>query len=234
MNKLKEEEYNVDLPTEGDEVEVELEEAKPVEAGAESTEQEQSAEESTTDKDIEERATSVQRRIDKLTKKMREAERQRMEALRYAEKFKKKNRKLKTNQFTLDKGYTDESANRIESQMEAVKEKLKSAIAAGDPDAQIQANELLARLAAENERYKIRQKELIEQEKEYAAQEQQPVRQSQQQYQEVEADPRAEEWLENNTWFKRDRAMRNTALEIHQELVEKKGLTRAQMSTILK
>jgi len=223
MAEVKEEQLTIDLPTEGDEVEVELEEQKA--SASEEVKQEQPQEESqeqpqeetTTDKEVEEQATSVQKRIDKLTRKMREAERQREEAIRFAQQVQEENQKIKHESRKLDKGYVDESTNRIESQMEAVKEKLKAAIAAGDADSQIQANELLARLAAENERYKLRQKE-FEDDEQAIAQAPQPARQ--QQEEEVTPDPKAQKWLAKNTWFAESTAMRETALDIHRDLLQ--------------
>lgn len=223
MAELKQEELSVDLPNEGDSVEVELEEQKAASEKEEQVQeqpQEQSSEqqESTTDKEVEEQASSVQKRIDKLTRKMREAERQREEALRFAKQVQEENQKIKQNSFKLDKGYVEESTNRIESQMEAVKEKLKSAIAAGDADSQIQANELLARLAAENERYKLRQQQFAEQEEELQASAQQQA--IPQQQEPVTPDPKAQKWLAKNTWFAESRAMRETALDIHNDLLQ--------------
>ena len=223
MAEVKEEQLTIDLPTEGDEVEVELEEQKASASEEVKQEQpqeepqEQPQEETTTDKEVEEQATSVQKRIDKLTRKMREAERQREEAIRFAQQVQEENQKIKHESRKLDKGYVDESTNRIESQMEAVKEKLKAAIAAGDADSQIQANELLARLAAENERYKIRQKE-FEDDEQAIAQAPQPARQ--QQEEEVTPDPKAQKWLAKNTWFAESTPMRETALDIHRDLLQ--------------
>lgn len=227
MAELKQEQLDVDLPTAGDDIEVELEEQK----SSEETKQEQPQEEvqqeqpqeevqETTDKEVEEQATSVQKRIDKLTRKMREAERQREEALRFAKQVQDENQKIKQNAYQLDKGYVTESTNRIESQIEAVKEKLKAAVSAGDVDSQIQANELLARLAAENERYKVRQKQLADEEESYSEQSQQAQPAPSQQQEQVTPDPKAQKWLAKNTWFAESTAMRETALSIHSELVQ--------------
>lgn len=227
MAELKQEQLDIDLPATGDDIEVELEEQK----SSEETKQEQPQEEvqqeqpqeevqETTDKEVEEQATSVQKRIDKLTRKMREAERQREEALRYAKQIQEENQKIKQNAYQLDKGYVTESTNRIESQIEAVKEKLKAAVSAGDVDSQIQANELLARLAAENERYKVRQKQLADEEESYNEQSQQAQPAPSQQQEQVTPDPKAQKWLAKNTWFAESTAMRETALSIHSELVQ--------------
>ena len=227
MAELKQEQLDVDLPTAGDDIEVELEEQK----SSEETKQEQPQEEvqqeqpqeevqETTDKEVEEQASSVQKRIDKLTRKMREAERQREEALRFAKQVQDENQKIKQNAYQLDKGYVNESTNRIESQIEAVKEKLKAAVSAGDVDSQIQANELLARLAAENERYKVRQKQLADEEESYNEQSQQAQPTPPQQQEQVTPDPKAQKWLAKNTWFAESTAMRETALSIHSELVQ--------------
>lgn len=217
MAEVKEEQLTIDLPTEGDEVEIELEEQKT--SAPEENKQEElqeQVEETTTDKEVEDQATSVQKRIDKLTRKMREAERQREEAIRFAQQVQEENQKIKQESRKLDKGYVDESNNRIESQMEAVKEKLKAAISAGDVDSQIQANELLARLAAENERYKLRQKE-FEDEEQTVAQSPRPV---QQQQEDITPDLKAQKWLAKNTWFAESTAMRETALDIHRDLLQ--------------
>jgi len=223
MAELKQEQLDIDLPTTGDDIEVELEEQKSSEeTKQEEVQQEQPQEEvqETTDKEVEEQATSVQKRIDKLTRKMREAERQREEALRFAKQVQEENQKIKQNAYQLDKGYVNESTNRIESQIEAVKEKLKAAVSAGDVDSQIQANELLARLAAENERYKVRQKQLADEEESYNAQSQQAQPTPPQQQEQVTPDPKAQKWLAKNTWFAESTAMRETALSIHSELVQ--------------
>ena len=221
MAEVKEEQLTIDLPTEGDEVEIELEEQKT--SAPEENKQEElqeQVEETTTDKEVEDQATSVQKRIDKLTRKMREAERQREEAIRFAQHVQEENQKIKQNAYQLDKGYVNESTNRIESQIEAVKEKLKAAVSAGDVDSQIQANELLARLAAENERYKVRQKQLADEEESYNAQSQQAQPTPPQQQEQVTPDPKAQKWLAKNTWFAESTAMRETALSIHSELVQ--------------
>jgi len=223
MAELKQEQLDIDLPTTGEDIEVELEEQKSSEeTKQEEVQQEQPQEEvqETTDKEVEEQATSVQKRIDKLTRKMREAERQREEALRFAKQVQEENQKIKQNAYQLDKGYVNESTNRIESQIEAVKEKLKAAVSAGDVDSQIQANELLARLAAENERYKVRQKQLADEEESYNAQSQQAQPTPPQQQEQVTPDPKAQKWLAKNTWFAESTAMRETALSIHSELVQ--------------
>jgi len=223
MAELKQEQLDIDLPTTGEDIEVELEEQKSSEeTKQEEVQQEQFQEEvqETTDKEVEEQATSVQKRIDKLTRKMREAERQREEALRFAKQVQEENQKIKQNAYQLDKGYVNESTNRIESQIEAVKEKLKAAVSAGDVDSQIQANELLARLAAENERYKVRQKQLADEEESYNAQSQQAQPTPPQQQEQVTPDPKAQKWLAKNTWFAESTAMRETALSIHSELVQ--------------
>jgi len=223
MAELKQEQLDIDLPTTGEDIEVELEEQKSSEeTKQEEVQQEQPQEEvqETTDKEVEEQATSVQKRIDKLTRKMREAERQREEALRFAKQVQEENQKMKQNAYQLDKGYVNESTNRIESQIEAVKEKLKAAVSAGDVDSQIQANELLARLAAENERYKVRQKQLADEEESYNAQSQQAQPTPPQQQEQVTPDPKAQKWLAKNTWFAESTAMRETALSIHSELVQ--------------
>ena len=86
----------VPIDTSGDPVEIELKEEEKKE-GEVQVEQEQPQVEVKEDKkeeELEEYSQSVKRRIDKLTKKMREAERQREEALAFARRIQDENKSL--------------------------------------------------------------------------------------------------------------------------------------------
>ena len=78
-------------------------------------------------KEAEDYSDGVKKRIAKLTKKMREAERQREEALRYAESVRIERDEFKTQANTLDKDYTTEMEDRISGQLAAAQAKLTSA-----------------------------------------------------------------------------------------------------------
>jgi hypothetical protein len=97
----------------------------------------------------------VQKRIDKLTKRMREAERREQAALEYAEGLKNKYTKTKAQYDEIDESYVKQYDARIDAERDSVKKRLKDAIELQDAEAIINANEELARLTVEKERAKI-------------------------------------------------------------------------------
>src|SRR6056300_326424 len=104
---------------------------------------------------LQEYSEGVQKRIDKLTKKMREAERREQAALTYAEGLKKKYSDVKSKYDEIDESYAKQYDARIDSERDQVKAKLKAAIEMNDSEAIISAQEDLARLTVEKERAKI-------------------------------------------------------------------------------
>ena len=160
----------------------------------------------------------VQKRIDKLTYKMREAERQRDEAVTYAQSMTSDNSSLRDKLKSSDSSLFKEYDNRILSDLERAKIHLKDAQEQGDGDAIATATEQLSRSAAEHENLR-------------RLSAQQKVRsQSNEQSVEVpnaprpqaapEPDPRAQKWADKNDWFGSDQAMTYAAFGIHKELVE--------------
>ena len=171
------------------------------------------------DKDeLKEYSEGVQKRIAKLTRKMREAERQREEAVTYAQSIKQQKDAAENRLSKLDKSYVSEFENRVTTSMAAAKLALKNAIESQDVEAQIAAQEQLANLTVESARVnalKAVDREKPSQEKE--------VNITPQQQQTPTTDPKAEEWASRNGWFGNDSAMTYTAFDIHKILVEKEG-----------
>lgn len=170
------------------------------------------------DKDeLKEYSDGVQKRIAKLTRKMREAERQREEAVQYAQAAKQDKDRLESKLSTLDKSYVKEFESRVTTNMDAARQSLKVAIEAGDVDGQVKAQEQMARLAQDASRLgalKTLNEEAPKQEKPvYQA----PTPKRQQ------TDPKAEAWAKENTWFGTDSAMTHTAFDLHKTLVEQEG-----------
>ena len=195
---------------------------KPVEqsAGEENNKQEDNS------KQIEEYSEGVKKRIAKLTKRMREAERQKEEALRYADSVKKERDQFKTTADSLDKNYVTEMEGRITSSIAAAQEKLRAARQAEDPKAETEALAAISQLGYEQG--KLAELKTQHQMQETAAKEkpvdqpelyQQPQRQAQ-----TPPDPKAEEWAENNEWFGKDSAMTYTAFDLHRKLTEEEGI----------
>tara|TARA_R100001244_G_scaffold37513_1_gene34158 strand:- start:2300 stop:3184 length:885 start_codon:yes stop_codon:yes gene_type:complete len=167
--------------------------------------------------ELEDYSAGVKTRIDKLTKRMREEERQKQSAVEFAENVKKENESLKSRLQNLDKGYQEEFGGRIDSQLSTTKRALKDAHEAGDSDKLIEAQEALATLTVE----KSKLQKPVAQQQQPVAQQQQPVAQQQQPQQ--PPDPRAEAWAQKNDWFGHDEVMTYASFGIHRRLIEDEG-----------
>jgi len=245
------EEKTVDIDTSGPGAEVELpEETKPeneIEVSNDTennTESNDSAEKSdeqstvqadtTTDqepeqkvdedkkKELEDYSEGVKKRIAKLTKKMREAERREAAALEYAKRVHTEQEVLKSKYSKLDTGYVSEMENRIKSSMEAAASKLAKAREEGDLKAEIAAQTEISKLGYEEARLAE-----IKARPERKAQEtevkQPQIQTAQTQEQPINPDPKAQNWAQKNTWFGQDEAMTYTAFGLHKKLVEEEG-----------
>jgi hypothetical protein len=163
----------------------------------------------------------IQKRIDKLTRKMREAERREQAALDYAQGLQKKYNDTQKKFQEVDDSYVKQYDARIDAEKEAVKKKLKEAIETQNPEAIIAANEDLSRLIVEKERARlsIASREKQKKDAELEAKETQNVEQNQQfERKAVTPSPKAKKWAEDNTWFGSDEFMTNTAFQIHEKL----------------
>lgn len=164
-----------------------------------------------------------QKRIDRLTKLRREAERREKDAIAYAEAVKKESDELRAKMRNLDQGYVQEYSGRVESELESAKTALRQAMSIGDTDAAVEAQERLAQLSVAKERARQAQAQM---ERRREAEPQQEEASPQQNYNQSEPqrpDPRAEEWAEQNDWFGKDEAMTYAAFGIHKRLVESEG-----------
>ena len=169
-------------------------------------------------KDLDDYSEGVKRRIGKLTRKLREAERQRDEATSYAQTVLSEQEKLKSRLTKLDTGYVSEMENRIKSGMEAAVAKLAKAREDGDMKAEVVAQAEISKLGYEEAR-------LTEMKNRSQVKKPQPVQQpTNQETQPTQSrDPRAEEWASKNTWFNKDLVMTEGARVIHRILTEEEG-----------
>ena len=165
---------------------------------------------------------SVQKRINQLTKRAREAEREREEAVKYAQAIQQENQNVKQRLHNLDKNYIDEYGNRVSSEQQRAKDELKTAIETGDTDRQLAAQEKISQLAVAADRHAQARAQREVQAAQFEQEVQQPVYQPAPQTQ--RPDPRAEQWAEDNEWFGKDEVMTYAAFGIHKRLVEQEGL----------
>jgi len=225
-------EIDLDAPTpeqslEEEQVDVEQVKEEPVSAPKESAEQ------SNVQKDeLNEYSEGVNKRIAKLTRKMREAERQKEEAIQYAQSVQQQAQAQAHQYDQLGGQYTKELEGKVRAGMIAAKAAFKEAVDAGDVDKQVAAQQAIAQVAMEEARLnqiKNRQGQRMQRAQEQPQQEnyaqmaqqmptQQDIYQAAQQI-----DPKAEEWSTRNPWFGTDNAMTYTAFDIHRKLVEEEG-----------
>ena len=165
---------------------------------------------------------NVQKRIDQLTRKFREAERREKAALDYAKGLQKKYSDSEKRSSVIDDNYAKEFDARIDAQREQVKHNLQVAIEANDAKAIMEANDKLTQLSVEKEKARIlqEQRKQEEQVKKDQAVEQKTQQPEQKPIEKPQASPKAKAWAAKNTWFGQDKAMTNAAFGIHQDLVE--------------
>ena len=174
-------------------------------------------------KEIDDYSDGVKRRIAKLTKKMREAERREQAALEYAKTIKTEQDQLKSKYSKLDTGYVSEMENRIKSSMEAAASKLAKAREDGDLKAEIAAQTQISKLGYEEARLaEIKSKQDNKPESVREPVKATEVRQQTVQ-QPINPDPRAQSWAQKNSWFGSEEAMTYTAFSLHKKLVEEEG-----------
>jgi len=177
--------------------------------------------------ELENYSKDVQKRINQLTAKRKQALEEAEAAFNFAQQQKDENEKLKQQLSQLNQGYTSEFGNRIESQTAQAKKLYKEAFDAGDAEKMSEASDLMAKLAIENERLRI-QKARTEQTKATGNNEEkgnveQNTSQTRQTPQKQELDPKLQKWLDNNTWFGQDMVMTSGARAIHEQLVGQEG-----------
>ena len=231
----------VDIDTSGPGAEIEIDEPKEkVEVVNETTEdntkpadtpekpdvqpnvQEASDEKQETKKEeLEEYSEGVKKRIAKLTKKWREAERQREAALEYAKGVQEESTKLKTRVSNLEPSYVNAIESKVVAGLQAAQAKLAAAREAGDIKTEVEAQKEIAKLGVEEAR--------VAGMKQRTAAEMRQVRTPTRSLDEAVApqqaapDPKAEEWAENNPWFGQDSAMTYTAFDLHEKLTKEEG-----------
>jgi hypothetical protein len=199
---------------------IEVEEVTQPEEKKEGGEVEEEKEEKTDEKkeELEKYSEGVQKRISKLTRKMREAERQKEEAVVYAQSVKRDKEDLESKFSRLDKSYVSEFESRVKTNMKAAKQALKTAIESQNVEGQVTAQEQIATLTMDAARLNALKVAETSKPKE------KDVRITPQQYRpQVTPDPKAEDWAVKNTWFGNDSAMTYTAFDIHKKLVDEEG-----------
>ena len=242
--KVKPSEKLVDIDTSGEGADIDIKEEKKdeenVEINTESTDTSEKPDESVDvrdskddkepsetkqDEKLEEYSDGVKKRISKLTRKWREAERQKDAAIDYARGVETKRKSWESRYKHLDSAYLKDSETRVKSQLDAVKSKLAAAIEGGDTAKQVEAQTELStlttdanKIASEKSRRETYERETPEA-PQYREGMARPMPQSLPQ-----VDEKAETWAEKNKWFGKDKPMTYTAFDHHKDLVDVEGM----------
>ena len=216
-------EIEIDEPKEKVEVvnETTEQENKPVETTEETKEEKKEASDEKQDKkeELEDYSEGVKKRIAKLTKKWREAERQKEAALEYAKGVKQEQESLKTKLSTIEPNYVTAMEGRVISGLQAAQSQLAKAREAGDIAAEVEAQKMIAKLGVEEARVaNLKKQASVKPEEKKETTLDQAIAPKQ-----AAPDPKAEEWAEKNPWFGQDSAMTYTAFDLHKKLTEEEG-----------
>ena len=157
----------------------------------------------------------VQKRINTLTRKLREAERGQDSAYEYAKTVAAENERLRTTAQTLQQTTFDESATRLESQKAQALASLQKAHEVADYEKVAQAQDVLAKIAVQEQKVqegKLRMEQI----------QQEPVPQPTQQVQQQQPmfNSKMQSWIDNgNNWFLDNAVMHESGTQIHDDLL---------------
>ena len=221
---------DIELPEEKLENEVETKEDsssapqestdKTVEASDEKQETKQEEKPEAKKDELQDYSKDVQRRIAKLTKKWREAERQKDEAITFAQIQKEEKENLQKKYSSVEQAGVKDREERIKSGMQAAAAKLAAAREQQDFAAEVEAQKEIARLGYEEARL-VETKQMAEEAAKVAPKQQELLRITPQRTE--QADPKAESWGAKNRWFGTDTAMTYTAFDLHRKLTDEEG-----------
>ena len=196
-------------------------EEKKEEPAVETKEEVEKPQEEKKDQELSDYSEGVQKRISKLTKKWREAERQKGAAVKYAEGVIVDQKQMKSRLSKLEPGFLHATEESIKTGLDAAKAKLAAAREANDLGAETEAMASISELGYKKAKYL----EAKEAQDKIAKRKSQPMPSLQDVMKspQLPADPKAEGWAEKNSWFGTDSAMTYTAFDIHKRLTEDQG-----------
>ena len=167
----------------------------------------------------------VQKRIDKLTYRAREAERREKAATEFAKGLQKKYDSSQGKLDEVSEGHLKEFDARVDAQRDQVKSKLAEAISTQEPNKIMEATDELTRLAVEKEkaRIKLAEREALKkrQAEEAKTPEQAGNMQAQMPEEFQQPSEKAQAWAQKNEWFGNDRIMSGAAWNVHEDLVSR-------------
>jgi hypothetical protein len=219
LEEIQTETSEVETPTEDKEVDKTFENEREIKLEEKKEEPVKDDKEN----ELEKYSEGVQRRIAKLTHKWREAERQKDEALTYAQLQIQAKQEAEAKISKLEPGFMKSTEDSITSGVQAAQAKLAAAREANDLTAEAEALTAISELGykkAKLEETKVAQEEYNQQRKIAS---QPKINLNRQQAAQGTPDPKAETWASRNAWFGQDNAMTYTAFDLHKKLTEEEG-----------
>ena len=176
------------------------------------------------DEELDSYSESVQRRINQLTAKRKQAAEEAQAAVQYAQQVQAENQQMRQRLQQLNGAYNSEAESRLNAQEYQATRALQEANEAGDYEKVAKAQQALAKIAMAKEKVSEQKARIARQNQEQEAQQTQQAQAPQQQYvqppqQQPQRDPKLERWMEKNQWFGSDRIMTRAAQAIHEQLV---------------
>ena len=201
---------------------IDLEESKPEETPAVETAEDTTPEVVTeepepekSEEELQDYSDKVQKRINTLTRKLREAERGQDSAYEYAKNLAAENERLKTTAQTLQQTTFDESATRLESQKAQAMASLQKAHEVADYEKVAQAQDVLAKIAVQEQKVQEGKIRMEQMQKETPVQQPQPTVQQQPMF-----NSKMQDWIDDgNDWFLNNAVMHESGTQIHEDLV---------------
>ena len=174
------------------------------------------------DDELENYSESVQRRINQLTAKRKQASEEAQAAVQYAQTIQQENAQMKQRLQQMSAGYNTEAEGRLNAQEAQATRAYAEASEAGDYDRAAKAQQALAQIAVAKDKVQARKANVDRQRAQEQQQQPAQVQQQQappQQQAPVKRDAKLESWLDKNSWFGNDRIMTRAAQAIHEQLV---------------
>lgn len=176
------------------------------------------------DEELETYSESVQRRINQLTAKRKQASEEAQAAYQYAQRMQQENEAMRQQLSRVSAGYNTEAEGRLKAQEAQAKRALAEGMESGDYEKVANAQEAISKIAIAKERVRVQKAKLArdqqaQQAQAQAAQRQRQAPQQAPQQPQRAPDPKLENWLSKNQWFGQDRLMTRAAQAIHEQLV---------------
>jgi hypothetical protein len=157
-------------------------------------------EKSSGDDELENYSDSVQRRINQLTAKRKQAAEEAQAAVQYAQQMQQENAVMRQRLEKMNQGYNTEAEGRLKAQEAQAKKAMAEAYEAGDYEKVANAQQAISKIAIAQERVRVQKAKIARQQEAAQNQHALPI-------------------LGKNQWFGQDRLMTRAAQAIHEQLV---------------